>query len=142
MKYLTMRHGIKIPVLGTGTNTYGKENRDFFGEINFDTKELISAIQLWYRLIDTAIYYRNEAVIGKAVKASRIERSAFFITSKIPEKLEYMGTDALVIEHIEASLKALDLGYIDLYLMHYPLASNEENKSTTKTYHNRTIFCE
>jgi diketogulonate reductase-like aldo/keto reductase len=47
-------------------------------------KNLSSAIELGYRLIDTAIYYRNEAVIGKAVKESNIERSEFFITSKIP----------------------------------------------------------
>lgn len=82
MKYLTMNNGLTIPVLGTGTNTFGKENNNFNGKITYDTKELSSAIDLGYRLIDTAIYYRNEAVIGKAVRESNIDRSEFFITSK------------------------------------------------------------
>jgi diketogulonate reductase-like aldo/keto reductase len=78
-------------------------------------------------LIDTAIYYRNEAVIGKAVKASKIDRSEFFITTKIPEKEPFSGTNDLVTSYVEASLQALDLGYIDLYLIHFPLATNEDN---------------
>jgi diketogulonate reductase-like aldo/keto reductase len=127
MKYITMNNGNKIPVLGTGTNTFGKKNRDFNGEINFDLSELLSAIALGYRLIDTAIYYRNEAVIGQAVKASKLPRREFFITTKIPEKEPFSGTNDLVTSYVEASLQALDLGYIDLYLIHFPLATNEDN---------------
>jgi diketogulonate reductase-like aldo/keto reductase len=127
MKYLLMNNGLKIPQLGTGTNTYGKENNQFHGVITNDTKELRSAIDLGYRLIDTAIYYRNEAVIGKAVKESNIDRNEFFITSKIPQDKTFIETDELVKHHVEASLKALDLGYIDLYLIHFPLDSFEEN---------------
>jgi diketogulonate reductase-like aldo/keto reductase len=107
MKYLTMNNGFLIPVLGTGTNTFGKKNNDFGGEITFDTKELVSTFSHGYRLIDTAIYYRNEAVIGKAVKESTIPREEFFITSKIPEKDEFSGTDDLVLMHVNASLKAI-----------------------------------
>jgi diketogulonate reductase-like aldo/keto reductase len=102
-------------------------NRDFFGDINFDTKELLKAIELGYRLIDTAIYYRNEAVIGKAVKESGMLRSDFFITTKIPEKVEYTQSEDLIRMHIQSSLKSLDLSYIDLYLMHFPLERNEDN---------------
>lgn len=127
MKYLTMNNGLKIPVLGTGTNTFGKENNDFNGKITDDTKELQSAIALGYRLIDTAIYYRNEAVIGKAVKESTIDRSEFFITSKIPEKKEYTESDDAVKYYVEQSLKALNIEYIDLYLIHFPLETDEEN---------------
>lgn len=127
MKNLTMNNGLTIPVLGTGTNTFGKENNDFNGKITFDTKELQSAIELGYRLIDTAIFYRNEAVIGKAVKESNIDRSEFFITSKIPADKEFTETNETVIYHVEQSLKALDTEYIDLYLMHFPLETNEEN---------------
>jgi len=127
MRYLAMNNGLKIPVLGTGTNTFGKENNDFYGTITYDTKELRSAIELGYRLIDTAIYYRNEAVIGKAVKESGIDRQDFFITSKIPQDKAYSGTDDLVRHHVKQSLEAIDLGYIDLYLIHFPLESDEEN---------------
>ncbi|MBN2268938.1 MAG: aldo/keto reductase [Acholeplasmataceae bacterium] len=127
MKYLMMNNGLAIPVLGTGTNTFGKENNNFNGNITYDTKELRSAIDLGYRLIDTAIYYRNEAVIGKAVKESNIERSEFFITSKIPHDKAFNETNDLVKFYVDQSLKALDLDYIDLYLIHFPLESNEEN---------------
>lgn len=127
MKYFTMNNGLKIPVLGTGTNTFGKENNAFNGKITYDTKELRSAIDMGYRLIDTAIYYRNEAVIGKAVRESGIDRSEFFVTSKIPQNKAFIGTDELVYHHVEQSLKALDLNYIDLYLIHFPLETNEEN---------------
>ncbi|MDX9691736.1 MAG: aldo/keto reductase [Acholeplasmataceae bacterium] len=127
MKYLKMNNGLTIPILGTGTNTFGKENNNFSGEITYDTKELRSAIELGYRLIDTAIYYRNEAVIGKAVKESNIDRSEFFITSKIPADKEFIETDERVKQYVERSLNELDLGYIDFYLIHFPLESNEEN---------------
>ncbi|QLY40739.1 aldo/keto reductase [Hujiaoplasma nucleasis] len=127
MKYLKMNNDLSIPVLGTGTNTFGKENNIFSGKITYDTLELLSAIKLGYRLIDTAIMYRNEAVIGKAVKESGIDRSEFFITSKIPADKEYTDTDENVEKYIYRSLKELDMNYIDLYLIHFPLESNEEN---------------
>ena len=127
MKFITLNNGLLMPYVGTGTNTFGKENRSFQGTINFDTTELQSAIKLGYRLIDTAIYYRNEAVIGKAVKESKIAREDFFITSKIPEKIEFNQTDDTVRQSVRSSLTALDLDYIDLYLMHFPLATDEEN---------------
>lgn len=127
MKYLEMNNGLAIPMLGTGTNTFGKENSDFNGKITYDTKELRSAIELGYRLIDTAIMYRNEAVIGKAVKESKIDRSDFFITSKIPGEKEFTETNERVKYHVEQSLKSLDMEYIDLYLIHFPLDTNEEN---------------
>lgn len=127
MKDFTMNNGLTIPALGTGTNTFGKENNDFSGKITYDTKELESAIELGYRLIDTAIYYRNEAVIGKAVRESTIDRSKFFITSKIPADNEFIETDESITSHVEQSLKELDMEYIDLYLIHFPLETNEEN---------------
>ena len=127
MKYLKLNNGLKIPILGTGTNTFGKENNNFNAKITYDTKELRSAIELGYRLIDTAIMYRNEAVIGKAVKESNIDRSEFFLTTKIPADKEYIETDEHVIKHVEKSLKNLNTDYIDLYLIHFPLDSNEEN---------------
>jgi len=127
MKYLKMNNGMMIPVIGTGTNTFGKENNDFGGKITYDTKELRSAIELDYRLIDTAIFYRNEAVIGKAVKESAVDRSEFFITTKIPSEKEFTETDEHVAHYVEKSLEELDMDYIDLYLIHFPLETNEEN---------------
>lgn len=127
MKLFPLSNEYAIPAIGTGTNTFGKENHVFSAPINHDITELKSAIEIGYRLIDTAIYYRNESVIGQAVRASKMARSDFFITSKIPEKDEFSGTDEAVHASVQSSLDALDLGYIDLYLMHFPRESNEEN---------------
>ena len=55
MKTLKMNNGLWIPVLGTGTNTFGKEGNVFSGKITYDTKELQSAIALGYRLIDISL---------------------------------------------------------------------------------------
>lgn len=127
MIYYTLNNGIKMPALGTGTNTFGKENRDFRGKITMDTTELKSAIELGYRLIDTAIMYRNESVIGKAVRESGIDRSEFFIVSKIPREDTYTKTDDDVRQSVENSLSKLNIDYIDLYLIHFPLEEHEEN---------------
>ena len=120
MTYLTLNNGLLIPQLGTGTNTFGKENKDFMGVINGNTSELLSSIDVGYRLIDTAVAYRNEKVIGDAVSQSGILREEFFITSKIPGSIEYMGTDDLVRQTIQSSLNNLQMDYMDLYLIHKP----------------------
>jgi diketogulonate reductase-like aldo/keto reductase len=127
MKYQTLNSGYKMPVVGTGTNTFGKENHDFNGMINYDTTELLSAIRNGYRLIDTAIMYRNEAVIGKSIKESGIDRKEFFITTKIPTGEEYIKTDELIKTHIERSFDLLSTDYIDLYLIHFPTDSLDDN---------------
>lgn len=126
MKFFTMNNGIKIPVIGTGTNTYGKANNEYMGEINDNTTELQAAIAAGYRLIDTAIMYRNERVIGKAVRESGLDRSEFFITSKIPGEPEYSGSKEAVEKSVQSSLHELGMDYIDLYLIHHPWDNLEE----------------
>lgn len=120
MNNLTLNTGITIPIIGIGTNTFGKENKDFMGAINNDTSELESALNMGYTLIDTAIAYRNESVVALAIKRSGLKRESLFITSKIPGKPEYTDTDELVEKAISSSLKELDTDYIDLYLIHHP----------------------
>jgi len=127
MKYFKMNNGMEIPVIGIGTNTFGKEGNAFDGTITNDTTELISAIDNGYRLIDTAIWYRNEAVIGKALKKSGIDRKEFFITSKIPALDEEPEMEDLVHKNVQFSLNELGVDYMDLYLIHQPLATNEGN---------------
>ena len=126
MNYLTMNNGIKIPMVGLGTNTLGKENHDFNAPLNDDTSEIENAISSGYALLDTAIMYRNESIIGLAVKRSKLDRAKVFLTSKIPGKPEYTATDKLVEETILSSLKALDTDYIDLYLIHHPWDNLED----------------
>ncbi|MFT4186030.1 MAG: aldo/keto reductase [Micrococcaceae bacterium] len=120
MEFVVLNTGIKMPMIGSGTGTFGKENRDYMGKINDDTTEILDAISLGYRLFDTAIMYRNESVLGKALKESGIDRGEFFITSKIPGTEEFYADEASVRKGVESSLKALDTDYIDLYLIHHP----------------------
>ena len=126
METITLNTGIELPIVGTGTNTYGKENNDYQGKINGDTTELDQAISLGYRHIDTAISYRNESVIGDAVKKSKLPREEFFLTSKIPGRPEYIETTEAVHQAVADSLNALKTDYIDLYLIHHPWDNNEE----------------
>ncbi len=119
MEYFKLTNGLLMPKVGIGTNTFGKVNHDWNGEINFDTKELHDAYENGYRLIDTAVLYRNEGVIGKSLSETSIPRSEFFVTSKIPNKKEFIETDELVEETIKSSLSKIG-SYIDLYLIHHP----------------------
>ena len=128
MQTFTLNNGLRIPVIGTGTNTYGKVNRDYMGDINNDTTELESALALGYTLIDTAISYRNEGVVGLAIKRSGLDRSSLFITSKIPADDVNTQDEACIRRTVDESLKALDLEKIDLYLLHRPL-ENKDRKS-------------
>ncbi len=132
MNYLSLNNGIEIPVIGTGTNTFGKENHQFSGVINNTTEEIENALHSGYTLIDTAIAYRNEAVVAMAIKKSGSDRSKLFLTSKIPAAAEYTQSDKHIEDAIESSLKALDTDTIDLYLLHFPLEKNEDNARVWK----------
>lgn len=126
MKYITLNTGVRIPVIGSGTNTYGKVNRDYMGEINNDTTEIESAVLAGYTHFDTAISYRNESVVALGLKRAGVARESVFITSKLPGKAEYTETDDLVHEGVKQSLEALNTDYIDLYLIHHPWESLDE----------------
>lgn len=80
------------------------------------------ALQIGYRLLDTAAKYENEQAVGKGIKQSGIAREEIVVTTKVwRENLGYEKT----ISAFEESLKKLDLEYIDLYLIHWP--ANEKN---------------
>lgn len=130
MRTHTLANGITIPLVGTGTNTYGKVDNLYNGELNNDFSALESAIDAGYRLIDTAIYYRNESGVGQTIKDSGIAREEFYLTTKIPETEEYVGSKELVKQTILKSLDNLKVDYIDLYLIHKPIENKEMLKNT------------
>ena len=131
MKNIKLNNNLEIPLVGIGTNTFGKVDNQYMNEINFDTKELDTAIKVGYRLLDTAIAYRNEEVIGLAVEKSKLDRSEFIITTKLPGKDGYIKRDE-VIAAVNQSLKNLKTDYIDIMLMHHPWDNNEEMLSVYK----------
>ncbi len=80
-------------------------------------KCVVDAIQMGYRLIDTAASYQNEEAVGKGIKHSGVPREDLFITTKLwIQKNGYEDT----FKAFENSLRRLQLEYIDLYLIHQP----------------------
>jgi diketogulonate reductase-like aldo/keto reductase len=76
------------------------------------------ALEEGYRLIDTASAYKNEDGVGRAVHASSIPREELFITTKIWNNAQRIGD---IDGAFKRSLERLDLDYIDLYLIHWPV---------------------
>jgi len=101
-------HGERIPKIGLGTwNLRGEECVRAVG----------TAFELGYRHIDTAEMYANEEQVGQALRASGLERSEIFLTSKV---LSSNLRHAAVLEACDRSLSKLNLDFIDLYLIHSP----------------------
>ncbi len=100
--------GIKLPRLGFGT---------FRMQGDVCRAAVESALDLGYRHIDTAEMYGNEEVVGAAISASGIERGELHVTTKVWH--EHLAPDA-IRRSFDASLKKLNLDYVDLYLVHWP----------------------
>lgn len=81
-------------------------------------KSVKSAYDDGYRLFDTAQMYGNEAAVGKAIKDLDVARDDIFVTTKVAE--ENQGYDQ-TIASVEESLKKLQLDYVDLLLVHWPI---------------------
>jgi len=112
-----LRGGGAIPVLGLGVfqTTPGPETR----------QAVAAALEEGYRLIDTAAMYGNEADVGDAVRASGLPREEVFVTTK----LWYTDHGYEAAKQAAArSLQKLGLGYIDLYLIHWPRANSPEDR--------------
>jgi len=103
-------HGnVQIPLLGFGTFKV-QEGQDV-------EQAVATALDLGYRHIDTAMIYRNEEGVGRAIAASGIDRSEIFVTTKVWNSDQgYEPTFAA----IDASLGRLGMDYVDLYLVHWP----------------------
>jgi len=76
-----------------------------------------AALEIGYRLIDTAKIYQNEAAVGEAIRDSKVPRGAIFLTTKLWNSDQ--GYDS-ALKVFDASLKRLGLEYVDLYLIHWP----------------------
>lgn len=108
MKYVTLTNGIKMPIIGYGVYQVSKDECE---------RCVLDALEVGYRLIDTAQAYFNEEEVGKAIKKSGIKREDLFITSKV--WIEHYGYEECK-KSVEESLKKLGLEYIDLMLLHQP----------------------
>jgi 2,5-diketo-D-gluconate reductase A len=83
-----------------------------------ETERAVSAaLEMGYRLIDTAAVYGNEAAVGRAIAASGIPRAELFITTKLANADQGLTSTQ---NACKASLERLGLDYLDLYLIHWP----------------------
>src|SRR5690606_4152411 len=91
------------------------------------------ALEAGYRHIDTAAFYENEEGVGEAVRRTEIPREEIFITTKVwNDDQGYQST----LDAFEDSLNKMGLGYIDLYLIHWPVPEKypETWKALEKLY--------
>jgi diketogulonate reductase-like aldo/keto reductase len=82
------------------------------------TQVVKTAWQTGYRLFDTAQMYQNEAEVGNALQSLDVSREDYFVTTKVAEKNQ--GYDA-TLASVEQSLKDLQMDYVDLLMVHWPL---------------------
>jgi len=109
MKTVTLNNGIEMPLLGFGVFQVP--------DLAECERSVLDAIQVGYRLIDTAASYGNEEAVGKAIRSSSVPRRELFITTKL--WLRDAGYEKTRLA-FERSLKRLQLDYLDLYLIHQP----------------------
>lgn len=107
---VTLNNGIEMPIIGLGV---WKTPNDQEGQ-----KAVEYALSIGYRHIDTAQFYANEEIVGKAIKESGVDRSEIFVTSKV--ELSNFGFDK-TIESYNESLSKLRFEYLDLFILHFPV---------------------
>ena len=105
---LTQNDGIQIPQVGLGI--YGPDD-------DGTTRAVVSAVQLGYRLIDTAGQYRNERGVGEGIRRSGVAREDLYVTTKLADDMH--GYDS-ALKAFDESLDKLGVDYVDLYLIHWP----------------------
>lgn len=114
MECITLNTGHEMPMVGFGTwQILGEQCQTCVRQ----------ALDLGYRLIDTARMYENEEAVGRAIKKSGVAREEIFLTTKVfrPDN-SYQGTRM----SIDRSLLRLDTDYIDLFLIHEPYEEDRD----------------
>lgn len=113
--YATLNSGIQMPLLGLGV--YDMYNREA-------EQAVLWALETGYRLIDTAEMYKNETEIGNAIRESGIKRADVFVTTKVNNSDQ--GFDK-TLRAFDTSLQKLNIDYIDLYLVHWPIKATRKD---------------
>jgi len=109
MIHVTLNNGLQMPIVGFGVFQIPDHAEC--------ERSVVDAIGAGYRLIDTAASYLNEEAVGRGLRGSGVAREQLFVTSKL--WVQHTGYER-TRQAIDASLKRLQLDYLDLYLIHQP----------------------
>jgi diketogulonate reductase-like aldo/keto reductase len=116
-----LHNGVLMPIIGLGTWKL-EEGPEVENAVKL-------ALDAGYRMFDTAMIYKNEEGVGKALNAYGLLREEFFVTTKLWNTDQgYENT----LKAIDVSLEKLGLAYVDLYLVHWPTASDDVKISSNK----------
>ena len=118
-----LNNGVKIPYFGLGT--YRIVSQKGIALFQF-------ALENGYRSFDTASLYGNEREVGEAIRKSNIPRKEIFVTTKLWNS-DHGYERAL--KAFELSLKKLDIDYIDLYLIHWPVQKKRKVAHSALAFH-------
>jgi 2,5-diketo-D-gluconate reductase A len=119
---VTLHDGVEMPQLGFGTWQIPEE----------ETQEKVEeALAVGYRHVDTAAIYGNEEGVGAAVAATGVRREDVFVTTKLWNSEQ--GYDS-TLRAFEESLGRLGTGYVDLYLIHWPLPRRDLYLETWRAF--------
>jgi diketogulonate reductase-like aldo/keto reductase len=126
MPTATLNNGVTMPMLGMGT----------FGLISGESARLslVWALQTGYTLFDTAYVYGNEKDLGEAIRDTQFPRDRVFVTTKL-WNTDHGYKPALAA--FRQSLHDLKLDYVDLYLIHWPIAGKRDDtwRALQEIYH-------
>jgi diketogulonate reductase-like aldo/keto reductase len=119
---VALHDGVEIPQLGFGV----------FQVPPAETQQVVEeALAAGYRHIDTAAAYRNEAGVGEAIAATGLARDEVFVTTKLWNSEQ--GYDS-TLSAFEQSLERLGLEHVDLYLIHWPVPSEDRYLDTWRAF--------
>jgi len=113
--YTKLNNGLSMPLLGLGVYDMYKAEAE---------KAIQQALEIGYRLIDTATMYNNEVEVGNAIRHSGVPRQDIFLTTKVNDPDH--GYDQ-TLKAFEASQRRLNCEYIDLYLIHWPIRHKRQD---------------
>lgn len=116
---VTLSNGVKIPLFGLSTEEIGLHVFSHKTQVEM----LCNAIALGYRYFDTAETHGINRALGEAIRKSGLPRESFFISSKM--RIDEMG-DGRYYQAIDETLCQLEMDYLDLYSIHWPLSVNRQ----------------
>ena len=117
---IALNNGVDMPQLGCGVFRVA------------DAESVVAAaLQAGYRLIDTAASYENESGVGRAIRATDVDRDSLFVTTKLANSSQGYDT---ALRAFDESMQRLGLEIVDLYLVHWPMPAKHRYLDTWRAF--------